>query len=371
MSLTPSFLRYQTAFGAVVAVVQSPEVELIDLVRSTFGGSDVGRPERARVTIDLDRAPWVDDVEVRVSGDESGTHLIPLADLAGFLVARLGRLNLDAEPDLAHLHASAASIHGRAVVVTGRSGAGKSVLAACLARQGSHLCDEVVTLDPANGVLLADPRPINLKVGAAPVVRPAASTPQVQRYVSPESLGLTCAPSSPPGAIVVPVRRSGPAEICEIGPVEVAEVLAANTFDLARDAKRVLEAIAWLVGSSRSFVCRYDDANEASKLILDRLEIAPVVPATGISVRESDPTIDVGRGTSGVDHSQRGGVLEVGTLSECLLYEPVSRSIARLDPHATDIWRSTGAAAMAPAEFVDQLASLGYLQRKAERAHCA
>lgn len=71
------------------------------------------------------------------------------------------------------LHAAVVEREGRAIVMPGFPGAGKSTLCAALTHIDSWrlLSDELAILDPATNLLFAHPRPISVKNASIPVVR--------------------------------------------------------------------------------------------------------------------------------------------------------------------------------------------------------
>ena len=78
----------------------------------------------------------------------------------------LNHRKLDAEPNLVHLHAASVARGGRAVVLAGRSGDGKSTLTAKLMQAGwDYVTDEQVTLDEFDRNVIPYPRPLTLRQG--------------------------------------------------------------------------------------------------------------------------------------------------------------------------------------------------------------
>ncbi len=83
------------------------------------------------------------------------------------------------------VHAAVAERDGRAIVLPGRPGAGKSTLCAALVSGGWRLLsDEFALLRPADGALVALPRPLSLKDRSIEVIR---------RLAPQAALGPACA----------------------------------------------------------------------------------------------------------------------------------------------------------------------------------
>ncbi|MSY12455.1 MAG: hypothetical protein F2673_04925, partial [Actinobacteria bacterium] len=108
-----------------------------------------------------DAEPGSSTEELRVSISHGATGMlvsmldgIPLLehpDLAAHeleITRVLNHRKLDSEPDRVHLHAAGVARDGRAVVMAGRSGDGKSTLTARLVRSGwEYVTDEQITFD--------------------------------------------------------------------------------------------------------------------------------------------------------------------------------------------------------------------------------
>lgn len=131
------------------------------------------------------------------------------------------------------LHAAAVARGGRALVIAGDTGAGKSTLALTLARAGwAHLADDLAVLDRA-GRLRAAPLRISLRAGswalAAPEalagapVRRGAGGEMLSRYVSPPG-AAPAGTVAPVGAVLFPSYVPGAAAGMTALPPEEAFV---------------------------------------------------------------------------------------------------------------------------------------------------
>jgi HprK-related kinase A len=113
---------------------------------------------------------------VAITGDYTLPDAAPLPLAQGLLAAELG-MNLQmalGQRRYLLLHAAALERDGRALVLTGESGAGKSTMATLLAARGwRFMGDEFALLDPATGLLHAFPRLVSLKNQAIAVAEAA------------------------------------------------------------------------------------------------------------------------------------------------------------------------------------------------------
>ena len=103
---------------------------------------------------------------VAICGDYIIPDAVPLPLSMGLLAAEMG-MNLQialAERHYLLLHAATVEKDGKALILTGESGSGKSTMSAVLMSQGWRLLgDEFALLDPESGRVHPFPRPISLK----------------------------------------------------------------------------------------------------------------------------------------------------------------------------------------------------------------
>ena len=138
------------------------------------------------------------------------------------------------------LHSAVVARDGRAVIIPGQSGQGKSTLCAALVSRGwRHVSDEFALMDPASLMITAHPRPISLKNQSLAVV--AAFAPGLEQspayegtpkgtigYVKPSSAAVEQAPQAvTPVAVVFP--RFDPASEPGIDPMGKAAAFIALT----------------------------------------------------------------------------------------------------------------------------------------------
>lgn len=82
-----------------------------------------------------------------------------LQDIMEYLTYEVVLRHVKTRPDLLWLHAGAVACGGRAVLIAGFSGRGKSTLAACLCARGWHfLSDDTIPLAPRSGMVFPFPQ---------------------------------------------------------------------------------------------------------------------------------------------------------------------------------------------------------------------
>lgn len=111
---------------------------------------------------------------IAIRGDYMLPDAVPMALRHGMLAAEMG-MNLQmalGERRYLLLHAASLEREGRALILTGLSGAGKSTMSAILGERGWRLMgDEFALLEPATGMLHPFPRAVSLKNQAIDVMR--------------------------------------------------------------------------------------------------------------------------------------------------------------------------------------------------------
>jgi hypothetical protein len=174
--------------------------------------------------------------------------------------------------DLVLVHASAVARDGKAVVVPGPMGAGKSTLAAVLVQAGlAYLTDELVALDPATGLLRAYPK--YLSVG--PALASLVSVPEEMRtfvgddhLVAPRALGMVASTAEPAVVVLPRYERDADTVLEPIPAAEAFPSVARHAFHLERDGDRVLATVADLVARSSCYTLVSGDPVEARDAVL-------------------------------------------------------------------------------------------------------
>lgn len=188
-----------------------------------------------------------------------------------------------AQRPLGHLvmHAAVLAADDRAIMMPGFPGAGKSTLCAALALFDGWrlLSDELAILDPADGQLIAHPRPISIKNASIDIVGafPGARLGPVYRDTRK---GDVCHVVPPPSAMVDAQRRARVAwvvfprfdataePLCEeISRVEAFTLISEQSFNNERMGQLGFQALCGLLDGARCWEIRYRSTEEALALV--------------------------------------------------------------------------------------------------------
>lgn len=179
------------------------------------------------------------------------------------------------------LHAAVVAKDGRAVIVPGQSGQGKSTLCAALVARGwRHVSDEFALMDPASLAITAHPRPISLKNQSLAVV--AAWAPELRQspayegtpkgtigYIRPSRAAIEAAAEPvAPVAVVFP-RYDGSASpvLQPMGKAAAFIALTACSVNYREFGRAGFEAISRLVEDVPAFGAAYPDTASAVALL--------------------------------------------------------------------------------------------------------
>ena len=267
----------------------------------------------------------------------SFTDALVAADTLAFIDARRGSLLL---------HAGACvDSHGRAVVVHGGSGAGKTTLTTALAEAGlAYLTDETVCLDPSTLLIEPFPKPLTVKRGSQEVL--AHLRPGVDRVdphsgnwqVDPDALlafGAVERPLVPirPAVIVFPDFAAGfdGVEAAPVGRASAAYVLGEQSSALWAVEPRPLGSLERLVSSAAAYRVRYGSAFEAAPRILADL-LPAVLPALPGKAAGAPPRGD----PNGLGPCWGGGVDWLVLDDEAVLFD--GSHLHHLDRSGTAVW---------------------------------
>ena len=264
--------------GPLALAGSSAEIHTDDAgLARVFAAATAALPRSATATTAvwvLDRGPDHPH-RFRLVIDDAFAGWAPNADAAAdkvFLLLNL--LAIANTPDRVLLHAGAAERDGRAVVVAGASGHGKSTLTAALVQSGfAYLTDELVVIDPATRRVDPYPKALDLSAGSLDLLglEPDAADSAMawdKHKVAPTRLGavsagadlallVLLAPSPHDAADAdhpqvgasdrteaeeMAGGSSGPVE--ELGPVDALVELLPSTFAETYDLPHPLDALA-------------------------------------------------------------------------------------------------------------------------------
>jgi hypothetical protein len=186
------------------------------------------------------------------------------------------------------LHAACVELKGRALLLAGEAGAGKSTTCAALVQAGArYVTDELTALEPAASVVVPFPKALNLGAEslralslAMPVVPGGVSGAPgaADAHVPPATLAADAVAAGPcvPGWIVFPhydANAVGEVALDRIRSSDALVELLAHTVNLERHGGRGLELLAALVDRCGCYRLAYADAAAAAAAVT--AEIAP------------------------------------------------------------------------------------------------
>lgn len=175
------------------------------------------------------------------------------------------------------VHAGVVANQGRAAILPGRAGSGKSTLSAALVQNGWRLLsDEVALIRPSDGMLQPVPRPISLKQESIDTIRrlapgavlgpewPGTSKGTVAHLLPPPESVARAAETAEPHWLIFPAFDKGSATTLE--PVTKATALmrtADNAFNYSVLGRQGFEMLAGLIDRCECFEFRYGDLQDA------------------------------------------------------------------------------------------------------------
>jgi len=269
-------VRYATAVGPVRLLDARVRIRCQDASLGRFLEAFVAAfPAASEPGIALDLV----EVDGRWAAYQNGERSLwagSVAGLARSLVWLLNAIALNAPSPDVHVHAAVASLGGRAVILPGRSGAGKTTLVTALALAGwDYLSDEVAALDLRRDVVRPYPRPLALEEGSWglfpgsdhrwPDGVPALVTDL--RLLLPDTMGGASGPpeAARPVAFVFPEVVAGvTTALVPMGRAEALERLVSLTFNLRGLGGAGFDGLARAVGRT-----------SCHRLLLDGVSTAP------------------------------------------------------------------------------------------------
>lgn len=239
------------------------------------------RAAEARTRVDLVQ------VGGRWAAYQDGFRTVTAATVEGLargMVWQLNRLALWAPSPDVFVHAAVASRGGRALIMPGRSGAGKTTLVTALALGGwSYLSDEVAAVGPDGAVVRPYPRPLALEPGSWELVPEAAGrwpagVPDLVHdlwLVLPASLGAG-EPAAPavPAAVVFPEVEPGAATRLEsISRADALERLLSHSINGVRNGRDGFDRLTGLVRASTCHRLVLDGLDDVEELLAPLVSI--------------------------------------------------------------------------------------------------
>jgi hypothetical protein len=269
--VTPSTGVVAVRFGPHEVAVHSDAPEVLQAVRDSFRhmlGTGSGAP-LARIEVLRSGSAYRGTSPAGAfAGDGSGEAILRWARYQVIEQIILAR------SDLLWLHGAVAGWGGRAVVMPGSRGRGKSTLVTRLCARGwSFLTDDILPLDPAANRVLPFPQ--------VPAVRPdpGRDLPEAWlRETAKTEVGIDdwiATEALPVGAIVLPeARRGGSAELSPCSSAEAVLELAQGCWNFAEHGERAVAVLARLVAGRPTFRLAFRDADRAAEIIVRWAEAA-------------------------------------------------------------------------------------------------
>lgn len=177
------------------------------------------------------------------------------------------------------LHAAAATLDERAVLLPAASGSGKSTLVAALVSCGfSYLTDDVAAIGD-QGLVLPYPKPLAVGLGLRRKFPQTLPVPEGRRpylgaegFLTAQELGGTIGVASRPRAIVQPrYRPNAPTRSVPLSAGQAVQLLAEQSFDLHTYGPGSLDLLASVSTACRRFAIEYSDVHEAAAVIRQEL----------------------------------------------------------------------------------------------------
>lgn len=181
------------------------------------------------------------------------------------------------------MHAGLLARAGRALMMPGFPGAGKSTLCAslCLREGWQLLSDELAILDPKSGLMQPHPRPISLKNASVDVVSafPGARLGPVYHDTRKGSISHAACPASSVvlagagaqvGWVVLPRFEAGATAACEsISRAEAFTLISEQSFNKERMGEVGFEALCSMLTDAECYQIVYGSTADGLQLIRD------------------------------------------------------------------------------------------------------
>lgn len=193
-----------------------------------------------------------------------------LADVLRCLRFSVIQILIQARPDLLWLHAGATALGGRAVLLPGPRGHGKSTLVAGLnARGWAYLSDDIVPLDLESGAIIPFPQ--------SPAIREYPGEQMPDEWLRLPSkvdvaLAAVCREPVNASAVVFPAYRPGTAaELVHCPPATAAVELLQHCWNFSDHGEGAVRYLCGLVQRLPTFRLSFSDGGAAAEQVARRL----------------------------------------------------------------------------------------------------
>jgi len=255
----------------------------------------------------------------------------------------LNHRKLDAEPGRVHFHAAAVARDGRAALLLGRSGDGKSTLTATLVRRGwEYATDEQVTLGDDDRFVVPYPRPLTLRRGVwhlFPGIGDDAGGDDYRRVETSlaELGGRAAFGPQEPAVIIAPRFQATASNTIEpfADAADVVQFLASCCHDLERTGIRGCAALVHLASTCTAHHLRFSDVDVAADLVHGAFVRAPQhapIPYACVDTPADAPVI------AGLLQRAPGSAAWLFADGSGIAFHPRTLQLARLDTLACALW---------------------------------
>lgn len=318
--------------------------------------------------------------------DKSRTYRDPVNAICG-LIVELAWARLRADPGLLCLHGAAVEMNGRLVVFPSTRKAGKSTLSVGLLAAGHKLfTDDFLPLQIGNHGQV-----FGLSHGISPRLRlplPDQAGPALQTYIHERSYltndqYLYVQPntgemaefgqSAPIGALVFLDQQAGAKQsLLPVDRSESLQALVKQNFSRAMNAAGILQTLAAIARGTQAFTLRYDNIDQAIKLLADQFDSWSKPPARlddlDSRLFSTAPVAETQTATTVHPDElmvQASGVVAVHIDGDNFLAAPNGREIHYLNQGAASIWQMLAQAASH--EQIVEILSVAYPDQPPER----
>jgi hypothetical protein len=252
-------------FGGRQVVVESDEGPLLVAVRAPFRALEAPAPDPDAPHLLVSRRP---DGYVVTGGREGISRLGSLEETLVSVRYEVVRQLIEARSDLLWLHAGAVARGGRALLIVGPGGVGKSTLATALLDRGfRYLGDDVAPIDLGTGRVVPFPTAPTVWRHPGRWVVPEAVTalPRADVRVTPRSVAR--APVGVAALVFPRYVAAGPSAVERCAPGEAALTLLQQSLNFPSHRETAVRWACQLAAGRPAFRLAYADVGRAVELL--------------------------------------------------------------------------------------------------------
>jgi hypothetical protein len=264
-------------FGGKYVAVNSNAAEVLAGLERTY--REMLAPEAAGTVVRLEVEVLDGKYHIRGNGTVRMEN-DSLANTLHGLKHEVARHLIQARPDLLWFHAGAAACQGRAAMIAGAWGRGKSTLVTILYANGwTYLSDDIVALDLTSGKVLPFPLTPAAREdpGRETPVHRVPELPKPEMELKPETV---CREAMPVGTLIFPhYNRRSPTVISACSPATAAGELLQNCLNFTSHRETAVRYLCDLVMRVSAFRLSFSNANLGAELIAQAMKTGAVKEA--------------------------------------------------------------------------------------------